>query len=122
VLGFRQYVLTNNWHPENYPLAEEVSTNQLEMSNPSLGGGSQQFFRWKLLGYTKERGVFEEWCGVELQDVRTYAQSLYKQLVASEANQAPVVKQLQDELAAAQAKYDALVKNMEALLNPPKAA
>jgi len=57
-----------------------------------------------------------------LQDVRTYAQNLYKQLVASEANQAPAVKQLQDELAAAQAKYDLLVKNMEALLNPPKAA
>jgi hypothetical protein len=56
------------------------------------------------------------------EDMRTYSQSLYKQLVASEANQAPVVKQLQDELAAAQAKYNLLVKNMEALLNPPKAA
>jgi hypothetical protein len=42
ILGFRQYVLANNWHPDNYPLQKEHATPQLEASNPALGGGTQQ--------------------------------------------------------------------------------
>lgn len=41
VLGFRQYVLANNWHPENLPLQEEGGRTPLDESNPSPGGGTR---------------------------------------------------------------------------------
>lgn len=66
VHGFREHVLANGWHPENWPLMPEYGTPELEYSNSSLGGGTQQVFRWTMLGYTQNRGVFFEWLGVEL--------------------------------------------------------
>src|SRR5260370_5418664 len=65
-LGFRTYVLANNWHPDNWPLAPEQGFTLLEASNPGLGGGDQQVFRWSMLGYTQQRGVFLERIGQEL--------------------------------------------------------
>jgi hypothetical protein len=84
-LGFRDFVLANNWHPGNYPLAPEQGVTLLEASNPGLGGGDQQVFRWSMLGYTAARGVFMEWTGQELaycrQQLTTYYQ-LSKKLQA----------------------------------------
>ena len=97
-LGFRDFVLNNNWQPGNYPLAPEQGVSLLEASNPGLGGGDQQIFRWSMLGYSAQRGVFMEWLGVELATVRQQAityHDLSKQLQAE-------VDSLKQQLAAAQ--------------------
>ncbi len=84
-LGFRDYVLSHNWDAGNVPLAPEQGVQLLEASNPGLGGGNQQLFRWSMLGYTAQRGVFLEWLGVELATVRQQAityRDLSKQMQA----------------------------------------
>src|SRR5260370_1200320 len=78
-LGFRDYVLSHGWDAGNYPLAPEQGVSLLEASNPSLGGGDQQVFRWSLLGYTVARGVFLEWCVQELAFVRGQLATYYPQ-------------------------------------------
>src|SRR5260221_2186613 len=85
VLGFRTFLLSHNWDAGNVPLAPEQGVQLLEASNPSLGGGTQQVFRWSMLGYTAARGVFMEWIGQELGVVRQQAityHDLSKQLKA----------------------------------------
>lgn len=66
VRGFREWILTHLWDTANWPLDAEQGVPELEVSNPSLGGGTQQVFRMSMLGWTAQRGVFEEWIGVEL--------------------------------------------------------
>lgn len=66
VLGFRDHVLNSNWDPANWPLEPEKHLTGLEMSNPTLGDGQSQIFRWKRLEYTPKMGVFEGWLGQEL--------------------------------------------------------
>lgn len=94
-LGFRQYVLTHNWDANNYPLAAEEGVPQLEISNPALGGGTWQPFRWTVLEWTTQRGVFEMWTGQELLGVRSQAATLQAQ-----------IKTLQDQLAQTQGSAD----------------
>ena len=66
VLGFRDHVLNSNWDPTNWPLEPEKHLTGLEMSNPSLGDGQSQIFRWKRLEYNAKMGIFEGWLGQEL--------------------------------------------------------
>lgn len=66
VLGFRDYVLSHNWDPTNLPLENEQHADPLELSNPSLGAGSRQRFRWLTLEYTPAIGVVIGWTGQEL--------------------------------------------------------
>ncbi|HJT56022.1 MAG TPA: hypothetical protein VJ761_05980 [Ktedonobacteraceae bacterium] len=70
VHGFRDYVLKNHWQPGNLPLQEETGRNPLEESNPSLGAGTQQVFRWTMLEWTPSRGVFIAWIGQEFLKIR----------------------------------------------------
>lgn len=70
-MGFRDFVLNNNWDANDWPLEPEHGQNPLEESNPSLGGGTQQVFRYSMLGYTPDRGVFKEWIGQELLKLRS---------------------------------------------------
>jgi len=72
VQGFREYVLENNWDAGNVPLQPEAGRNPLEDSNPSLGGGTWQPFRWTVLEWTADRGVFVAWCGQELAYMRAH--------------------------------------------------
>src|SRR5258707_4015273 len=98
VLGFRVYVLSHAWDAGNIPLAPEQGVQLLEASNPGLGGGNQQMFRWSMLGYTTARCVFLEWIGQELGVVRQQAityHDLSKQLQAE-------VDSLKQQLATAQ--------------------
>jgi N-acetyl-anhydromuramyl-L-alanine amidase AmpD len=69
VLGCRDHVLDpkNNWDPNNWPLSAEHAANPVEQSNPSLGPGTIQNFRWKRLEYTAKSGVIEAWLGQELE-------------------------------------------------------
>ncbi|HEV2473916.1 MAG TPA: hypothetical protein VGS41_14670 [Chthonomonadales bacterium] len=75
VRGFREYILTHAWHPENVPLQEEQGRDPLEESNPSLGGGTQQIFNWTMLEWTQARGVFVAWIGQELLRLRADLQT-----------------------------------------------
>lgn len=94
-LGFRQYVLAHNWDANNYPLAPEEGIPQLEVSNPGLGGGTWQPFRWTVLEWSPQRGVAEMWTGQELLAVRNQVATLQNQ-----------IKTLQDQLAQAQGNPD----------------
>lgn len=70
-LGFRDYVLNNNWPAANWPLEEAHGQTPLELSNPGLGGGTQQVFRWSVLEWTPSQGVFVAWSGQELLKLRS---------------------------------------------------
>jgi hypothetical protein len=70
VAGFRDYVLAHNWDANNWPLQAEQGRTPLELSNPSLGGGTAQDFRYTTLEWTSSKGVFVAWTGVELQALR----------------------------------------------------
>lgn len=63
---FRAYVLANNWDSGNLPLENEQSVGNLEMSNPALGAGVRQTFRWARLERTATRSPFVAWLGQEL--------------------------------------------------------
>ena len=80
VKGFRQYVLTHNWDPANLPLENEHGQTPLEVSDPALGGGTQQMFRWTVLEWTPARGVFEMWAGQEFLAQRQRLSSLQQQV------------------------------------------
>ncbi|HZU68846.1 MAG TPA: hypothetical protein VFA09_16330 [Ktedonobacteraceae bacterium] len=85
VHGFREYVLKNNWPPANMPLQEEIGRNPLEESNPSLGAGTQQVFRWTMLEWTPSRGVFIAWIGQEFLKIRSDNTALQAEIAALEA-------------------------------------
>ena len=87
VMGFRDYILAHTWDAANWALGPEVGLTQLEASNPSLGGGTQQMFRYAMLGYTQAKGVFVEWLGVELNYTRNEYAALfgaYQKLLGSQ--------------------------------------
>lgn len=92
VRGFRDHVLTSNWEPNNWPLNAEYAANPVEQSNPSLGAGTAQDFRWKRLEWTAKNGVMEGWIGQEL----IWYQQRYAQLQ-------PQISTLQGEIAKLQA-------------------
>ena len=70
VQGFRDHILNNPWDAVNYPLEESHAKAPLEVSNPALGNGTQQVFRYAMLGWTPSGGVIEEWLGQELLALR----------------------------------------------------
>ena len=96
--GFRDYVLNHSWDPNNYPLANEVGLTQLEISNPALGGGTMQVFKWTVLEWTASRGVFVQWSGQELVALRQKYSELSTQNTALQSQ----IQQLQAQLAATQ--------------------
>ncbi len=79
-LGFRQYVLTHSWNSNNYPLEPAVGLTPLEESDPALGGGTQQVFRWIVLEWTPSQNVFVSWVGQELMAVRADRDNLKAEL------------------------------------------
>jgi hypothetical protein len=66
------------------PLQEEIGHNPLEESNPSLGGGTQQVFRWTMLEWTPSRGVFIAWIGQEFLKIRSDNTALQAQVAGLE--------------------------------------
>lgn len=79
-LGFRDHVLNSNWDPNNVPLEAEHHDLIIEQSNPSLGAGQSQMFRWKRLEYTPKMGVFEGWLGQELLWYQKQYQALLQKI------------------------------------------
>lgn len=66
VLGFRDFVLNNNWSADDWPLEPEHASSPVEQSNPGLGNGTSQLFRISRLCYTSAKGVYQSWIGQEL--------------------------------------------------------
>lgn len=95
VHGFRDYVLANNWDPANWPLAAERGLTTLELSNPSLGGGTQQLFRWTALEWTQAHGVFVAWVGQELSYYQQQYQKIYDAYNQAQAQIQQLEAQLQ---------------------------
>src|SRR5712672_2638246 len=85
-LGFRDYVLKNNWNKDNWPLETEQHCDPLEHSNLSLGAGQRQRFRWITLEYTAKMGVFEAWTGPELLWYQQQLTQITKEIAALKAN------------------------------------
>ena len=113
-LGFRDHVLSSgNWDPANVPLEPEQHLSIIEQSNPGLGAGQRQIFRWKSLEYTPKMGVFEGWLGQELMwYIKQYAAlqaqivDLQKQIAAMQPDAAVVA------LAALQAKVAQAIEDL----------
>ncbi len=103
-LGFRDYVLARNWDANNWPLQAEEGRAQIELSNPDLGAGTWQPFKWKVLEYTPSHGVFEAWCGAELLVTRKLLQAITTppaDIVTLLTTLLAATEQLQGEIAAA---------------------
>lgn len=72
VAGFRNFILgQKDWDHNDMPLQNEENVPGLEISNVSLGPGSQQVFLYSLLGWTKEKGVMREYIGKEYLVLRS---------------------------------------------------
>ncbi len=82
--GFAQEV-SREWNPQDYPLENEQHCDQLELSNPALGGGSRQRFRLTTLEWTSARGVFRGWTGQELMEVERRLQAAEQKPPLSDA-------------------------------------
>jgi len=80
VRGFRDYILSHPWDSGNYPLEPEQAMSPVELSNPSLGNGTGQRFRWASLKWTASKGVYLSWVGQEEKYLR-------ERVVALEKNQ-----------------------------------
>ena len=106
VLGFRQFVLNTSWPADNWPLYAERTVQLLEASNPALGGGQQQVFRYAMLGWSASQNkVIFEWLGQELAFVRDQLNTVYpayQQLKTDNAQLTAQVAALEAQLVQAQ--------------------
>ena len=133
VRGFRDYILAHpTWAATNWPLAPESAVGQLELGNPELGGGSQQFFRGTVLewrpasagGDGGPTGVFQAPVGQELTATRAALTIATSQLTAANAT----ISSLQQQLAALQQQIATLQEQVATLqqqlsaLQPPAPA
>lgn len=75
---FVDEVLKGSWNPIDVPLETDIALPSLEDSNPSLGAGVQQIFRFTMLGDVQGKGVIREWIGQELLYYRERYAALYK--------------------------------------------
>jgi hypothetical protein len=133
VRGFRDYILAHpTWVASNWPLAPESSVSQLEMSNPALGGGSQQFFRGTVLewrpasagGDGGPTGVFQMPIGQELTTARAALSASASQLSAANAtitSQRQQLTTLQQQTTDQQQQIAALQQQIAALQTPAPA-
>jgi len=85
--GFRDYILSHSWDANNYPLEEEHTQTPLEISDPALGTGTQQIFRWAGLEWTPQRGVFVSWIGQELLALRAQKAQLTTEIATLKQQQ-----------------------------------
>lgn len=104
--GFRDYILSHNWDSANIPLQGAQSLNPVEMSNPSLGAGTQLICRWTVLEWTPSKGVFEAWIGQEIIAIRKKLSDL--QTAFNQLKQQPTDPALQQQISTLQAQITSL--------------
>lgn len=123
VRGFRAYILAHpTWVATNWPLAPESSVSQLELGNPGLDGGAQQFFRGTVLEWRPASagsdggptGVFQMPAGQELSTARAALSASAGQLSAANAT----IAQQQQQISALQQQVAALQQQISALQPP----
>ncbi len=107
-LGFRDYVLNHNWDAGNWPLEEAHAQDPLELSNPSLGHGTQQVFHVTVLEWTPTHGVFVAWGGQELLKLRELLAQDKPQTPVVTVNTAQAVSSIQASIAALQSALHTL--------------
>ena len=120
VHGMRAFVLANSWDASDVPLApEDDSMAQVEIGNPSLGGGAVQWFEKSgQLSWTAAKGVFRTYNGQEERALR-------KALDSANANaytQAAMASAAQNSLAAANSQIAQLQAQITALKSQPAPA
>lgn len=101
--GFRNYILNHAWDGGNVPLQNVVAANPVEESNPGLGGGTVQVFRFDRLEWTATIGVIRGWIGQELLFVEKEKDGLVLSLIDDASTitaQAATIAQLNSALAA----------------------
>jgi hypothetical protein len=103
VRGFRRWVLSHPWNPEDWPLENEQGYSQIELSNPSLGGGTKQRFRMTTLEWTARRGVFVAWTGQELIELERRLRAALTQTAFPPALKQQIVNAIQEAEKAIQA-------------------
>lgn len=115
-LGFRDYVLNNNWDANNWPLEEAHAQDPLELSNPGIGNGTQQTFRMSVLEWTPALGVFVAWSGQELLKMRALLAQNKPEPPVVTVNTQAAISTIQATIAALQTSIPALqsvVKDLE---------
>lgn len=60
VMGFRDFVLNNDWDPDDQPLEHEYNVNPVLNYRTDLGNGDRQCFKRSLLWWTSTNGVNKE--------------------------------------------------------------
>ncbi len=102
--GFRQYVLNHPWDAGNVPLENVHAANPVEESNPKLGAGTVQVFRFDRLEWISSNNtVFRGWMGQELLFVEKETAGLENAITADTAtitSQAAAIAQLNAALSA----------------------
>ena len=64
VLGFRRYILTHPWEPDNWPIENEHYESVLDITDPQKGDGMVQHFRMSILAWDEESAhVLDLWSG-----------------------------------------------------------
>lgn len=87
VLGFRDFVLANNWDPNNVPLEEEQGANPVEeyYDQGPNNAGTRQLFNYSELAWISARGVYVVGIGNELRGCRHERDILKASLAAAQA-------------------------------------
>lgn len=116
VQGMRAYVLASpgGWNPADVPVAPESYPALVEVGNPSLGGGTVQWFRISgQLSWTQANGVFRTWNGQEEQALRAALEAAQANVTAAQQQRDDALGQvttLQQELTSAQAALQAALQ------------
>lgn len=77
VLGFRDYILNNNWDPANVPLEEESGVDPVaEYYTEVPSNGTRQLFAFNELAWNPTRGIYLVQIGQELAGCRNARNNL----------------------------------------------
>jgi hypothetical protein len=79
VKGFREWVLTHGWNPEDEPQGPEVSVEHVQMADPAQGAGCiQMFLLTGQLCWTQAHGVYVAHPGAEIFALRAALEAARK--------------------------------------------
>jgi len=116
--GFRDWVLSHAWNPDDWPLVPEYHTEDVG-NDGTHGGGAQQEFRYSALGWTPaSKDPFPLWIGSmwrQSQDRLAAAQqqiaTLKQQITTMPQATAPLTTQQEADLAAMAALRKAVLSH-----------
>jgi len=129
--GFRAWILAHPWDAANQPESRELSVSDVETSDPKQGAGTVQYFRFTQLSWTKARGVWESWVGLEAYTMRQQLATAETQaqhdaaIIGAQAGQIATlttqVAQLQTQVKSLEAQLAAAIHQGAAPTTPAEA-